>query len=80
MKPAGVAVIVALWSMPSTGTTWAAEPGDLLWEDRLDTSPFEQAFSVAALNHQVFVAGFVGVFGNRDLVICAYDDRTGALT
>ena len=32
MKPAGVAAIAALTLMPSTGTTRAAEPGDLLWK------------------------------------------------
>jgi hypothetical protein len=65
-------------------TPGAASPGDLVWEDRLDLSSFEQAFAVASLNHAVFVAGFAGVFRDgvnlgRDFIVRAYDDRSGAL-
>ena len=65
-------------------TPGAASPGHLVWEDRLDLSPFEQAFSVASLNHAVFVAGYAVVFRDgvnlgRDFIVRAYDDRSGAL-
>ncbi len=55
-------------------------PSQLAWEDQLDLSNFEQAFSVAPLNDQVFVSGFTSNANfDRDFLIRAYDVRTGEL-
>ena len=54
-------------------------PGTLLWEDRYDASPFEQAFSVATRRDRVFVAGYVENSPGRDFVVRAYDAATGIL-
>ena len=54
-------------------------PGHLLWEDRLDVSEFDQAFSAATLKDRVFVGGWVSkpeTF-DRDFFLRAYDTRTG---
>jgi outer membrane protein assembly factor BamB len=74
-----LATLAALAWLLVGSTAWSA-PGDLLWEDRLDVSAFEQAFAVAGLKDQVFVSGFVSNANFlRDFVIRAYDARTGAL-
>jgi hypothetical protein len=55
-------------------------PSQLVWEDHLDLGNFEQAFSVAPLEDQVFVSGFTSnTSGSRDFLIRAYDVRTGDL-
>jgi hypothetical protein len=54
--------------------------GTLLWEDRYDPSPFEQAFSVATLRDKVYVAGYVWNPPNRrDALVRVLDARTGAV-
>ena len=53
--------------------------GTLLWEDRYDASPFEQAFSVATRRDRVFVAGYVENSPGRDFVVRADDAATGIL-
>ena len=46
--------------------------GALLWEDRFDLTPFEQAFSSAAGGNRLFVAGFVSTMPpSRDFVVRA---------
>jgi glucose dehydrogenase len=55
-------------------------PSALAWEDHVDLGPFEQAFSAAAQDDQVFVAGFTSApSGARDFLVRAYDVHTGAL-
>ena len=41
-------------------------PGSLLWEDRVDQSLFEQAFSLAAGKGRLFVAGCCVRHGGED--------------
>jgi hypothetical protein len=61
------------------GLRHGSDPGALLWEDRYDASPFEQAFSVATLRDKVYLAGFVLNPPGRDFLVRVLDARTGAL-
>ena len=84
LKPFSACLVVLLLPMmagaqdPERNST--RSPGSLLWEDRVDQSLFEQAFSSAAGKGRLFVTGFVSA-GNfqRDFILRAYDLSTGAL-
>jgi hypothetical protein len=59
MKPLLVRCVVGVClTTPVSVAVAQSNPGDLLWEDRLDTGPSDQAFAAASLKSQVFVAGF----------------------
>jgi len=84
LKPFSAYLIVLLLPMMATAqesersSSWP--PGSLLWEDRVDQSLFEQAFSSAAGKGRLFVAGFVSASNfQRDFILRAYDLNTGAL-
>ena len=84
LKPFSASLVVLLLPMmagaqdPERNST--RSPGSLLWEDRVDQSLFEQAFSSAAGKGRLFVAGFVSASNfQRDFVLRAYDLSTAAL-
>jgi outer membrane protein assembly factor BamB len=84
LKLSSASLIVLLLSMMASAQEperhGRRPPGSLLWEDRVDESLFEQAFSSAAGKGRLFVAGFVSASNfRRDFVLRAYDLSTGAL-
>ena len=71
----GVALVVLLvWGGVASGAG-----GDLVWSDRFDTGRQEGATAIAANANRVFAAGMTQNATDNDLLVRAYDARTGAL-